>query len=296
MSLSQFIRDNTNGGADIAGVLIDVMNGRIDGTKVSHRLTAARLLTIYGYGDVDDFTDANAPVSSRTVRDDRVWVIVDSDLTRLIKTNTDDGHAVCLFLIEVMYGKVEGANVGHRLSAAKELLNRGFGKIRNSDLPKLPGSKTPRRSTTGKHRKHVMPPEAVDFEARLAERVAAINPDLYPDTETTQTGPTHQPVASVRPEPSRRELVEGQSARSTETATLDEPEPQPDHSVSGVEPIYLDSDLLMAFDGCEDPNFDPYRAIHDSEYARTYSACPDPECEVHGNPPEFDFDPNDYHY
>ena len=84
---------------------------------------------------------------------------------------------------------------------------------------------------------------------------------------------------------------------------MDEPEPQPESPTSGVapiyidsEPFYLDSDLLMAFDGCEDPNFDPYRAIHDEEYARTYSDCPDPECEVHGQPKEFDFDPNDYHY
>ena len=49
MSLSQYIRDNTNDGHNIARLLIDVMEGRIDNT----RLTAARLLTIYGYGDVD---------------------------------------------------------------------------------------------------------------------------------------------------------------------------------------------------------------------------------------------------
>ena len=59
MSLSQFIRDNTNDGRNIASVLIDVMEGRLDGCKISHRLTAARMLTIYGYEDADDFIADN---------------------------------------------------------------------------------------------------------------------------------------------------------------------------------------------------------------------------------------------
>ena len=262
MSLSQYIRDNTNDGRDMAGVLIDVMNGRIDGTKVGHRLTAARLLIIYGYDDADDFIADNTPITSETDPDDRRWVIIDPELTKLIRSKTDDGHAICLFLIEIMKGEVEGIHVGHRVSAAKELLNRGFGKYQSRPLPKPTGSTKPGRST---HK-------------------------------------THQRVTSA-PEPVRPELVKGRSAPSTETATLEEPEPQPDSPTSGItpiyidaEPFYLDSDLLMAFDGCEDPDFDPYRAIHDEEYARTYSACPDPECEVHGQPRQFDFDPNDYHY
>ena len=59
----------------MAGVLIDVMNGRIDGTKVGHRLTAARLLIIYGYDDADDFIADNAPITSETDPDDKVWGI-----------------------------------------------------------------------------------------------------------------------------------------------------------------------------------------------------------------------------
>ena len=51
MSLAQFIRDNTNDGTGIASVLIDVMNDRIDRCMISHRLTAARLLIIYGHED-----------------------------------------------------------------------------------------------------------------------------------------------------------------------------------------------------------------------------------------------------
>ena len=264
MSLSQFIRDNTNDGRDMAGVLIDVMNGRIDGTKVGHRLTAARLLIIYGYDDADDFIADNAPITSETDPDDKVWGAIDPALTRLIRSKTDDGHAICLFLIEIMQGKVEGANVGHRVSAARELLNRGFGRYQSRPLPKPPGSTPARRST---HKTH--------------QRVAS-----------------SRSPASVRPEP-----VEERSVPPTQTAVLDEPEQQPEFRTRGVEPIYIDSEpfyleseLVMTYEGCEDPNFDPYRAIHDEEYARTYTGCPDPECEVHGQPKEFDFDPNDHHY
>ena len=253
MSLSQYIRDNTNDGTDIAGILIDVMNGRIDGASVSHRLTAARLLTIYGYGDVDDFTDASTSNVSDRKWARRVRVSIGTDLTRLIKANTDDGQAVVMFLIDIMEGRAEGANVEHRISAAKELLNRAFGKSRSRNLPKPPGPSTPRRSIASKRREHAIPPEVVAFEARLAERVAAasVHPEPVegrtdPPTQTAvQSEPTHQPVA---PQPVRPELVEGQSASPIETLALDEPEPQPDHSISG------------------------------------------------GQPKEFDFDPNDYHY
>ena len=260
MSLSQFIRDNTNDGTDIAGVLIDVMNGRIDGAKVNHRLAAARLLTIYGYGNVDDFTNTNTPEVSDRKWAKRVRASIGPDLTTLIKLMTDDGQKMVMFLIDVMEGRAEGANVGHRVLAAKELLNRGFGKTRSRNLPKPPGSTRHSRSS---HKTH--------------QRVT------YPRS-----------LESVRPEP-----VEGRSAPPAQTVVMDEPEP-PTSGVTPIymdsEPFYLDSDLLMTFDGCQDPNFDPYRAIHDEEYARTYSACPDPECEVHGQPKELDFDPNDYHY
>ena len=263
MSLSKFIRDNTTDGTEIASVLIDVMNGRIDGSKVGHRLTAARLLIIYGsqsavagQEDADAFIADNTPITSETDPDDRVWVIIDPALTRLIRFKTDDGRAMCLFLIEVMQGKVEGINVGHRVSAARELLNRGFGKYQSRPLPKPPGSTAPRRTT---HKTH--------------QRVTS-----------TQT-------QDVTPVPAASSVV------------VDEPEPQPELSVRGVEPIYidgdafyLDSELVMTYEGCEDPNFDPYRAVHDEEYAQSYAGCKDPKCEVHGEPDEFEFDPKDFHY
>ena len=47
---------------------------------------------------------------------------------------------------------------------------------------------------------------------------------------------------------------------------------------------------------CEDPDFDPSIAARDEEYFKSYTGCKDTECEVHGDPPEIVFDPNDYHY
>ena len=256
MSLSHFIRDNTNDGVDIASVLIDVMNGRIDGSMVSHRLTAARLLIIYGHDDAPDFIVDNAPITSETDADDKVWGTIDPALTRLIRFKTDDGRAMCLFLIEVMQGKVEGANVGHRVSAARELLNRGFGRYQSRPLPRSPGSTASQRTT---HKTH--------------QRV----------TSTQTQAVTTAPAAS--------------------TMVLKEPEPQPEGSVSELAPIYIDDDpldlypdLLEKFEACYDPDFDPYRAVRDEEYAQSYTGCKDPECEVHGDPPEIDFDPRDFHY
>ena len=111
MTLSEYILENTDDGIDIAAVLIDVMNGFIRGVRPSHRLTAARLLTIYGFQDARDFIDDNVPQSSG---DRQQWVISDPELARLIRARTNDGQEMCLFLIDVMWGKVEGLRIGHR--------------------------------------------------------------------------------------------------------------------------------------------------------------------------------------
>ena len=266
MTLSHFIKDNTNDGHDIASVLIDVMKGRIDGSKVGHRLTAARLLIIYGsqsavagHEDADDFIADNTPITTETDTDDRVWVNIDPALTRLIRFKTDDGRAMCLFLIEVMQGKVEGINVGHRVSAAKELLNRGFGRYQSRPLPKPPGSTAPKRST---HKTH--------------QRVA-------PD-QTQAVATTHVPQAVVLSEPDKesRHLAYGGYID-------DDIDPDPWLAV-------YDSKLYEFLNECEDPDFDPSLAARDEEYLKSYTGCKDPECEVHGDPPEIILDPNDYHY
>ena len=258
MSLSQFIRDRTNDGTDIATVLIDVLNGRFDGTKISHRLTAARLLTIYGHEDADDFIADNTHDVPDEKWGKRVLVEIDPRLSSLIKQKSNGGRDICLFLIDVVKGEVEGIKVGHRVWAAKELLNRAYGKSQGRPLPKPLGSTGSRRST---HKTH--------------QRV--------PSTSTQDVAP----------------------ATAANTAVLDEPEQQPDYVDSRINvtreeidfwsEVY-DSPGYEFMEECQHPDFDPYRATIDEEYFRSFTACQDSECEVHGSPLEFDFDPNDYHY
>ena len=258
MSLSQFIRENTDDGRNIARLLIDVMEGRLDATKISHRLSAARLLTIYGHEDADDFMADNTPVNSRTDPDDRVWVIVDPDLTRLIRFKTDDGRAMCLFLIEVMEGKAEGAQVGHRVSAARELLNRGFGRYQSRPLPKPPGSSGRRRSSHKTHQRVPSTPTQTVTPVPAASTAVLEEPEQLPDLKT----------------------------KGDVLFAIDN---DPRFTV-------FDSELYRFMNECDDPDFDPYLAALDEDYFKSYTACKDPECEVHGDPPEIDFDPSDYFY
>ena len=299
MSLPKFIRDNTNDGHNIARVLIDVMEGRFEGTKISHRLTAARLLTIYGNDDAPDFIADNTPDTSETERGEKIWFTIDPGLRTLIRARTDDGRVICIFLIDVMEGsetergekiwftidpglrtlirartddgrviciflidvmegRVEGIHVGHRVSAAKELLNRAFGKSQSRDLPKPPGSKTPRRSTKTTRRKHAMTPEAAAFEARVAERIAASKSAPHSDTVAAQSEPTLQPESEANDN--------------------------------------FDPDVYRGASRCIDPNFDPMLAATNDDYFWNYDGCDDTRCPYHGDPEEFDFDPIDDHY
>ena len=140
MTLSEYILENTDDGLDMARLLIDVMNGFIRGVKPGHRLTAARLLTIYGFQDARDFIDDNTLNPSD---EGRQWVISDPELSRLIRARTNDGQEMCLFLIDVMWGRVEGIRIGHRVSAARELLNRAFGRNQGIPLPNPPRNTAP---------------------------------------------------------------------------------------------------------------------------------------------------------
>ena len=233
------------------------MNGRIDGSRVSHRLTAARLLIIYGYDDADDFIADNTPDSSGDERAEKGWFPNDPVLASLIKTRTDGGRAICLFLIDVVKGRVEGIYVGHRVAAAKELLNRGFGRYQSRPLPKPPGSSAPRRSTHKTHQRVAKAQTQAVAAAPAASTPVLDEPEQQSEPETTDAAPVY---------------------------------------IDTGDPLYIDEERLEFFEACYDPDFDPYEATRNENYAQSYTGCKDPECEVHGDPPEIEFDPNDYHY
>ena len=284
MTLSEYILENTDDGIDIARLLIDVMNGFIRGVKLSHRLTAARLLTIYGFQDARDFIDENTLNPSD---DGRQWVISDPELSRLIRARTNDGQEVCLFLIDVMAGRVEGIRVGHRVSAARELLNRAFGRSPGIPLPNPPRATAPRgtiRNTDQQVESALVRSEHVEESEPVEEQSAP------PDQTQVQTEPDQQVAsAPVRPEPSRREPVEGQSVPPTQTATQSEP-PQPE---AGGD---FDPEVYRAASRCIDPNFDPMLEATDEDYFFNYDGCDNISCPYHGDPEDPDYDPNAHHY
>ena len=49
-------------------------------------------------------------------------------LPDLIRRETDDGLRAVRFLVDLMDARIEGAKITDRLAAARELLDRGFGK------------------------------------------------------------------------------------------------------------------------------------------------------------------------
>ena len=185
MTIATFIKDNTDDGRNIVRFLIDVMNGDVQGCTLSHRLTAARLLTIYGQDDAPDFIADNPPDTSETETSRKIWFSIDPGLRTLIKARTDDGRVICMFLIDVMEGRVEGIHVGHRVAAARELLNRAFGKSQGKSLPRASRPAAPRRA----NRKNQMSPESARFQAAVDERFAAPTavldePEPEPDPES----------------------------------------------------------------------------------------------------------------
>ena len=130
MTLAQTIKLRTNDGFTIVEFLIDVMQDRYKDFRICHRLQAAKLLTTYGNEDAPDFIDDNPrdPKSDRNGRRPRHQSKFDEELARVIREDTSDGRSVARFLVYVMEGELASFRPHHRMSAARELLDRGFGK------------------------------------------------------------------------------------------------------------------------------------------------------------------------
>ena len=130
MTLSQIIKLRTNNGRDVIDFLVDVMQDRYEDFQICHRLQAARLLTTYGNEDAPDFIDDNTTDSSTDTgpRNPRRPTKFDTELARVVREDTDDGRSIARFLVNVMEGELRTFKPHHRISAARELLDRGFGK------------------------------------------------------------------------------------------------------------------------------------------------------------------------
>ena len=130
MTLSQIIKLRTDSGGAIVDFLVDVMQDQYEDFRICHRLQAARLLTTYGNEDAPDFIAETTPDSSprRDRPNSKRQTKFDTELARLIREDTDDGRSIARFLVNVMVGELRSFRPHHRMAAARELLNRGFGK------------------------------------------------------------------------------------------------------------------------------------------------------------------------
>ena len=144
MNLAQRIQAKTDNGDTIIDFLVEVMTGDVrDDFKLCHRLAAARLLSRYSCCHKGDDT-ARSPVADEAISfildnlpgpslngsdtGSADETLFDAKLAMVIREATDDGASVCRFLINVMEGELKAFSPHHRISAARELLDRGFGK------------------------------------------------------------------------------------------------------------------------------------------------------------------------
>ena len=163
--LQQNIIDRTREGDKIAAFLVDTMQGETPGTKVNHRLEAAKHLIKYGFPDAEcdtisarlsraggnpegqggDETAVQSPLSPRErarVRGQEIAKpithldILNYQIAHLIRHETAEGHTVVNFLVDIMSGRDRPftpkkfcIKPADRMAAARELLRRGFGDL-----------------------------------------------------------------------------------------------------------------------------------------------------------------------
>ena len=138
-TLADIVREETDDGRLIVRFLIDVMQGLLEHSKPCHRLDAAAQLLNLGFHPAQSFIDENtsAAPTHKNLRALGVLGVETTPLHRelaaLIREETDNGRTTVRFLVDVMQGTIPDFKPHHRLSAAKELLRRGFDTPNPSD-------------------------------------------------------------------------------------------------------------------------------------------------------------------
>ena len=131
-SLADIVREETEDGRLIVRFLLDVMQGLLEDFKPCHRLDAARQLSNLGFHPAQSFIDENTSASPTHKNLRALGVLgaetapLHQELAALIREETDNGRTTVRFLVDVMQGNIPDFKPHHRLSAAKELLRRGF--------------------------------------------------------------------------------------------------------------------------------------------------------------------------
>ena len=192
MTLSQLIKLRTDDGLAIVDFLLEVMQDRYDDFRICHRLQAAKLLNTYGNEDAPNFIADNSQEPRSNPRPSRPTKF-DTELARLIREDTDDGRSIARFLVNVMVGELTTFRPHHRMAAARELLDRGFGKsARNETPPPAPGPpgpiETPGPSTDDNNKITVIPEShesqfrQSDLTEDLLDTLHHLQPDRFEQT------------------------------------------------------------------------------------------------------------------
>ncbi len=133
--LADIIAQETGDGRLIIRFLVSAMDGDLPDFQPCHRIDAARLLVKLGFDQAQTVIDlararqresrsqAHAPRQSES---QSAAHRVRSELAQIVREETDDGRTAVRFLVNVMQGALPDFRPCHRLSAAKELLHRGF--------------------------------------------------------------------------------------------------------------------------------------------------------------------------
>ena len=155
-SLADIVREETDHGRLIVRFLIDLMQGSLENSKPCHRLDAARELFNLGWAPAHAFIAAHSPPARRSREGGNLAPVAQlvlslskdtlhQDLAALICEETDNGRAAVRFLVDVMQANIHGFKPHHRLSAAKELLRRGFDTPAPEAEAKAEADVSPRR-------------------------------------------------------------------------------------------------------------------------------------------------------
>ena len=153
-TIADIVREKTGDGRLIIDFFTDVMQGKVDGAELCHRIDAAKELVKYGSKDAAEFIakykgvpcghstrgrrHSADPCSSpdRTLVNvtlnappaltrDFLTVLSGIDeflMTRLIRAQTAHGDTIIEFLDDVMQDRTDGFKTHHRIAAAKELI------------------------------------------------------------------------------------------------------------------------------------------------------------------------------
>ena len=153
-TIADIVREKTDDGKRIIDFFLDVMEDRIDGAELCHRIDAAKQLVKYGSKDAAEFLakykgvpcghsiDGRPNPADPCTAEDRSLVAVTLNapptltqefltvlsgideflMTRLIRAQTVDGVTVIEFLDDVMQDRTDGFKIHHRIAAAKELI------------------------------------------------------------------------------------------------------------------------------------------------------------------------------